>query len=128
VTAYDPEGSPPGDEHNADAKYAADGDPGTYWQTEHYNGAELNKRGVGVVLDAHRSVSPKTITVTTDTPGFTAKILAGDSSSSFQPVSDSKIVDRTTTFDLNGAGRYFVVWITDLGGYSSVHVNEVRAR
>ncbi len=128
VTAYDPEGSPPGDEHNADAKYAADGDPGTYWQTEHYNGAELNKRGVGVVLDAHRSVSPKTITVTTDTPGFTAKILAGDSSSSFQPVSDSKTVDRTTTFDLNGAGRYFVVWITDLGGYSSVHVNEVRAR
>jgi serine/threonine-protein kinase len=128
VTAYDPEGNPPGEEHNEDAKYAADNDPGSYWQTEHYNGAELNKRGVGVVLDAHRSVSPKTITVTTDTPGFTAKILAGDSTSSFQPVSDSKTVDRTTTFDLNGGGRYFVVWITDLGGYSSVHVNEVRAR
>src|SRR5438067_10393937 len=74
VTAYDPEGSPPGDEHNADAKYGADGDPGTDWQTEHYNRAGLNKRGVSVVLDAHRSVSPKTITVTTDTPGFTAKI------------------------------------------------------
>jgi predicted Ser/Thr protein kinase len=128
LTAFDPEGSPPGQEHNAAAKYAADGDPATYWSTEHYDGAQLNKSGVGVILDAHRSVSPKTITVTTDTPGFTAEIQAGNLIGSFQRVSDSQTVGRTSTFHLTGGGRYFVVWITDLGASPSVHVNEVKAR
>ena len=49
------------------------------------------------------------------------------------PLPDSVVdatstVDRTTTFDLSGGGHYFVVWITGLGGYPSVHVNEVKAR
>jgi serine/threonine-protein kinase len=128
LTAFDPQGSPPGQEHNDSARLATDGDPATFWPTEHYNGAQLGKSGVGVVLDAHRSVSPKTFTVTTDTPGFTAKIQAGNSTGSFHPVSGSQTVGRTATFHLHGGGRYFVVWITDLGGNSSVHVNEVRAR
>jgi predicted Ser/Thr protein kinase len=128
LTAFDPEGTPPGEEHNEDAPNAADGDPASFWETEHYNSADLNKSGVGVILDAHRSVSPKTIVVTTDTPGFTAEIQAGDSTTSFHRVSDSQIVGPTTTFHLSGGGRYFVVWITDLGGSSSAHVNEVRAR
>jgi eukaryotic-like serine/threonine-protein kinase len=128
LTAYDPEGSPPGQEHNAAAKYAADGNQSTYWDTEHYNGADLNKSGVGVVLDAGRTVSPKTMTVTTDTPGFTADIMAGDSSGGpFKRVSGSQTVAATATFHVDGTGRYFVVWITDLGGNSSAHVNEVRA-
>jgi len=129
VTAYDPEGSPPGQEHNADAKFAADGDQSTFWATEHYNGADLNKSGVGVVLDAGRAVSPKSMTLTTDTPGFTANIMAGDSSGGpFHRVSGSQTVGTTATFQLSGTGRYFVVWITDLGGNSSAHVNEVQAR
>jgi hypothetical protein len=34
-----------------------------------------------------------------------------------------------TTFELHGRGaRYYVVWITNLGTYQSVHVNEVTAR
>ena len=127
VTAYDPEGRPRGQEHNQDAKFATDNNQTTYWATEHYDGAQLNKSGVGVILDAHRTVSPKTITVTTDTPGYTAEILAGDSTSSFHPVSRQKTVDRVTTFDLSGGGHYFVVWITDLGENSSAHVNEARA-
>src|SRR5438034_10354089 len=49
VTAYDPEGDNQ-EEHNPDAKYATDGNPATYWKTESYNGAQLNKSGVGVVL------------------------------------------------------------------------------
>jgi hypothetical protein len=128
VTAYDPQGSPPGQEHNDQAKNATDGNPSTFWPTEHYNGARLNKSGVGVVLDAGRSVRPKTITVTTDTPGFTAQIQAGDSEGGpFRSISRLQQVGKTTTFHLLGGGRYFVVWITALGGYNSVHVNEVRA-
>ena len=127
-TAYDPQGNPPGQEHNDQAKFATDGNPSTFWSTEHYDGARLNKSGVGVVLDAGRPVRPKTITVTTDTPGFTAQIRAGDSLGSFQPVSKSQQVGPTTTFKLQGGGQYFVVWITALGGFNSVHVNEVTAR
>jgi hypothetical protein len=37
-------------------------------------------------------------------------------------------VNGTTTFPIHGRGRYFVVWITDLGDNDSVDVNEVKAR
>jgi hypothetical protein len=69
------------------------------------------------------------VTVTSDTPGFTAEIQIGDSRDGpFRTVSASKTVGAQTTFDLNDArGRYLVVWITDLGPLSSAHVNQVSA-
>ncbi len=80
VTAYDPHGTPvPNQEHNDAAPNATDGDPQTYWQTEHYNSG-LNKSGVGVVLDAGSPKKIRTMTVRTDTPGFTVEVEAGDSS------------------------------------------------
>jgi hypothetical protein len=125
--AYDPEGS--GGEHDADAPKATDGNTATYWTTEHYNDG-LQKSGVGVVLDAGKVVSPKTIRVTTDTDGFTAQIRAGSSAGGPFPtrVSPSENVNGTTSFPIRGRGRYFVIWITDLGSNDAVHVNEVRAR
>jgi hypothetical protein len=33
----------------------------------------------------------------------------------------------TTTFQLTGGGRYFVIWITNLGENDQVHINEVKA-
>ena len=70
------------------------------------------------------------MTVTTDTRGYTAEIEAGDSAGGpFTPVSSSQLVNGTTVFKLHGAAaRYYVVWITDLGSNSSVHVNEVTAK
>jgi len=69
------------------------------------------------------------VTVTTDTPGFTAVIQVGDSESGpFHNVSDPQAVGGQTTFDLHDAhGRYYVVWITNLGSLSSAHVNNVSA-
>jgi eukaryotic-like serine/threonine-protein kinase len=126
IGAFDP---PPGDgaEHDGEAPNATDGDPGTYWTTETYNDFSNSKPGVGLVLDAGKNVEPKSITVTTDTPGFTAQIRDSDSPQGpFQPVSDSQTVEGETTFDLDNAdARYFVVWITDLD--SRAHVNEVKA-
>jgi hypothetical protein len=83
-----------------------------------------------VVLDAHRAVPLKSMTVTTDTPGYTAQIRAGDSvAGPFTPDSSSKRVGAHTTFTLNGKrARYYVVWITDLGPSAYAHVNEVKAR
>lgn len=126
VGAYDPVG---GDgEHDSEAPNATDGNPATFWQTEHYRSG-LRKDGVGVVLDAGRDVAAKSITVSSDTPGFTATILAGGSPTGpFAPDAPSQQVGSLATFELRGrSARYYVVWITDLGANSSVHANEARA-
>jgi hypothetical protein len=127
VRAYDPVG---GDgEHDAEAPAATDGTLSTYWQTEHYRSG-LRKDGVGVVVDAGRAVAAKTLIVSSDTPGFTATILSGSSPDGpFAADAPSEQVGSRTTFALHGrTARYYVVWITDLGTNSSVHVNEVKAR
>jgi hypothetical protein len=124
---------PAGDgEHDTDVPKATDGNPATYWYTQsYYNGdGSLGKSGVGIVLDASRTAAAKTVTVTTDTPGYTAQILAGSAPNGpFSPDSSPRTVAAQTTFTLQGkSARYFVVWITNLGSNRSVHVNEVRAR
>ena len=128
VATYDP---PPGDGHEHDEAIAkaTDGNRDTFWTTEHYNG-DLQKSGVGIVLDARRTRTLERVTLVTDTPGYSALIKGGPSSSGpFTPVSGTRVVGSTTTFFLHGnAAHYYLVWITDLGGQSSVHVNEVRAR
>jgi hypothetical protein len=132
ITGYDP---PPGDghEHNPDAPKATDGNAQTFWETEDYRSplAAIGKAGVGLVLApaAGGTVTLHHLTVTTDTPGFTAEIQVGDGSSGpFTTVSSSKTVSSETTFDLtNARGSYFVVWITNLGAMSQVHVDEVTA-
>ena len=123
AAAYDPLGD--GHEHDEDVQKAIDSNPATFWETEHYQ--SFDKPGVGIALAAARPVSPKTLTVTTDTPGFTAEIKAGDSPSSATTVAGPKTMGETTTFQLSGGGRYFVIWITDLGENDQVHINEVTA-
>jgi serine/threonine-protein kinase len=115
--AYDPEGD--GQENDAEVVNATDGNPGTAWHTEHYKSVSFGnlKKGVGLVLDAGSPVRPRSLTVVTDTPGFTADIKAGPSSSCcFDTVSQSQAVNGRTTFQLSvdPARRYFLVWITQL--------------
>jgi hypothetical protein len=128
AASYDPQGDNQ-TEHPEAVRFAADGDPGTYWTTEHYSGG-LAKNGVGVVLDARAAKKLAQVTITTDTRGFTAIIKAGSSPAGpFTPVSGSQTVNGTTAFSLHGsAARYYLIWITDLGGNSAVHVNEVTAK
>jgi hypothetical protein len=105
----------------------------TYWTTSsyHYGGGSLNKPGVGLVLDAGRSVRVERIRIRTDTPGFVARIRAGDAQGSYRFVSPPRTIGPATTIALPGSvtARYFVIWITRLGVSSSTaHVNEVAAR
>jgi serine/threonine-protein kinase len=129
VTGYDPNGT--GGEHDGDAPKATDGSLSTFWTTERYNSAAFGglKDGVGLVIDAGHSAALRGITVATDTPGFTAQILAGNSASGpFAADSSTQAVGSSTTFTLNGhSARYYVVWITSLGSQSFAHVNEVKA-
>jgi serine/threonine-protein kinase len=126
ISAYDPDGDD--SEHDDEAGLATDGDLSTSWRTESYRSG-LNKPGVGLVLDAGDTVEPKTMTVTTDTPGFTAEIRAGDSPQGpWEPVSQSRTIQNRHRYSLeNAEARYFLVWITELDS-GSKHVNEVTAR
>jgi hypothetical protein len=123
VSDYDPFGDRT--EHPQDVPAATDGDPSTYWTTETYQ--SFSKPGVGIVLDAGRSVELSQLTVTSDTPGFTAKIQGSNNQTGgFVDVSNEETVEARTTFDLAGGKyRYYLVWITDPHGRA--HVNEARA-
>jgi len=121
---FDPDGD--GTEHPETVAAAIDGDTTTYWTTETYS--SFDKPGVGMVLDAGSGVELSELTVTTDTPGFTAVIQASSTSDGgFKAISDSQTVEEQTTFDLRGGTfRYYLIWITSLE--SRAHVNEVRAK
>jgi putative peptidoglycan lipid II flippase len=126
--AYDPEG----DQHENDdlAPLAVDGDPATFWKTEHYNKGFF-KKGVGLVLDAGRSLGLSRVVVATDTRGSAAQILLGGKPAGpFRPVSADRPLTGTTVYTLNkgAAGRYIVVWITAIPqAVGEAHITEVRA-
>jgi serine/threonine-protein kinase len=124
LSDFDPEGD--GTEHPEAVPNATDGNAATYWTTETYS--SFDKAGVGIVLDAGKAVGLAQLTVTTDTPGFTAVVESSSrSTGGFKPVSDSQTVNSETTFDLKGGSyRYYLIWITGLSGRA--HINEVRAK
>ena len=131
IGPYDPFGSPPGLENNALVPNATDGKPATYWQTETYYDHTLNKPGVGIVLDAGSSVQLHKVGVVSQTPGFTAEIRAGDAAGGPFPavVAAPQTASGDTVFRVSGGGahRYYLLWITSLGGRSFARVNEVKA-
>jgi eukaryotic-like serine/threonine-protein kinase len=128
LTSYDPQGDNHA-EHSEDAHLATDNQMSTYWTTERYDGG-LQKSGVGLVLDASRANNISKLIVRSDSPGFTARVQAGPSSSGgFSSVSAPQTVGDRTVFSIRGdAAQYYTVWVTDLGPNNVVHVNEVTAR
>jgi eukaryotic-like serine/threonine-protein kinase len=130
VGDYDPQGT--GSEHSSTAPLATDGNPSTAWTTETYGNQDFGglKDGLGLVLDAGSPVKLSQLTVTTPTPGFTAEIQSGDSSTGgFTADSSSQTVTGTTTFTLNGkTARYYVVWITQLPPTPRAEISEVKAK
>ena len=88
VGAYDPEGDR--SENGGDAHLATDGIPTTAWKTEHYR-TTFHKSGVGLVVDAGKPVKATRVVVTTDTPGYAARVQVGNSATGpFTDVSGSK--------------------------------------
>jgi hypothetical protein len=128
VGAYDPEGD--GRENDDLAPLAVDGNPSTFWKTEHYTSGFF-KKGVGLVLDAGRRTAISRVTVSTDGSGSSAQIQLGDSSAGpFHAVSADRPLTGTTKFPLakGAAGRYLVIWVTALPqALGEVHITEVRA-
>jgi eukaryotic-like serine/threonine-protein kinase len=125
ISDHDPFGDDQS-EHPDEVPRATDGQFETFWLTQDYS--SFDKPGVGIILDAGREVEPETLTIRTDTPGYTAHIRAGDSESGpFARVSPGlEVTDRIRFNLVNAEARYYVVWITDVSGVA--HVNEVTAR
>ena len=64
VRTFDPQGDPPNDENNSEAKLAVDGNPETRWRTVKYLGnPKLGglKRGVGLIVDLGKPVPVNTV-------------------------------------------------------------------
>jgi len=133
VTAFDPYGDPPGQEHNAAAPNATDRSADTYWETENYHSsfAAIGKKGVGLVLDAGREVQLHRLGIATSTPGFVADVRAGDSEGGPFPdvVAGAQTVQSQTQFVIgNGEHRYYLIWITRLpSSNGAVRINDVAA-
>ena len=120
------------DTHGDTAASATDGNRSTYWMTQRYATPNFGGLlpGLGLVLDAGSPVKLGALTVSSSTPGFTAKILSGNSQSGdFTPDSATRTASGTTTFTLDGrTARYYVVWITKLPPGNSARIEEVKAR
>jgi serine/threonine-protein kinase len=129
VGNYEPSGPP--DKHANTASAATDGNPSTDWMTQHYFSPAFGglMPGLGLVVDAGRSVKLGSLTVRTPTPGFTAQIQAGSSPHGpFADDSASQTVSSATTFHLNGAtAQYYVVWITQLPPGGKAAISEVTS-
>jgi len=130
VGNYDPAGSP--DTHADTASAATDGNAATDWYTQIYATPAFGnlKPGLGLVVDAGKSVKLKTLTVNTPTPGFVAQVRAGDARGGpFRDDSAAQTVSSTTSFTLSGAAaRYYVIWISRLPGGGKAEISEVTAR
>jgi eukaryotic-like serine/threonine-protein kinase len=131
---YNPLGSP--SDESPDAPLAIDNDTSTYWSTQMYYDRRLDKAGTGLYVDALPGTTARVLRVVTDTPGFTVTIYGANSTPTYSwpnpqwaPVSGSttiageqqniSLTSRSTRY------RYWLVWITNLGGRESVHLNEV---
>jgi len=127
IVSYDPQGDD-GAEHPEAVTRATDGDAATYWTTSTYQDFSSTKEGVGLVLDAGSEQEIATVTVASDTPGFTAELQSGSSPTGpFETVGEGKTIAASTTFELADVStRYLVVWITDLDGRA--HINEITAK
>ena len=81
---------------------------------------------IGLVLDAGDTVEPRTMTVTTDTPGFTAEIQAGDSPQGpWEPVSQSRTIQNRHRYTLENA-EALLPGLDHRGRLGLKHVNEVH--
>jgi serine/threonine-protein kinase len=122
--AFDPFGG--NSENNAEARLAIDNDPATFWKTEGYFDAAIKvKPGVGLYVKLSSSVDLKSLTVISQTSGWSAEIYVADAPADtlegWGPAvkKQDQIAAGTNTFDLQGhKGGAVLIWFTNLGSGS----------
>jgi Protein kinase domain len=125
VVAFDPpEDGGDGFEYSEDAPLASDNLLGTFWQTEGYNAADMDKDGVGLAFDLGGPSVVSRIRIRTPTPGWEFEV-RGSNDIGFEDAQVLEAADGETDFvadaepgqpvfaDLQPA-RYshYLIWIT----------------
>jgi hypothetical protein len=134
---YDPVSSGgDGEEHREQTNWAIDNNRSTYWSTESYGGAVLQKDGVGLTVDVAPGAVVRQLRVHTRTPGFSAEVYVTDAaevpdrldSPAWRRVATVAHVDRSQRIDLATAGqrsRHVLLWITSLPPSGRVEIEEL---
>jgi serine/threonine-protein kinase len=110
-------------EHRDAVNNVLDGQPGTVWTTESYQGGVFQppKTGVGIYVDAAPRAVGKELGLLTPTPGFTASVYAANAPvpkdiGGWTKLAGPEPTTSHTTFKLANTKpyRYYLVWITKL--------------
>jgi serine/threonine-protein kinase len=130
---FNPLGDPKTEHPNA--SLAIDNDRTTAWTTQHYISANLGKAGVGLYVDARPSTPARALQIVTDTPGWNATVYARNDKPPYSwpdpgwtQVSPPTTVGGQQSILLSSGTtryRYYLVWITSLGGHDAVSINEL---
>ncbi len=139
--AFDPDGVPPGEEHNDEVGLAIDGDSNTGWTTETYQAdsptlADSGKPGVGLVVTAGKPVTARTMTIHSADGGWDAEIYAATTKPTAltgwgDPIGSVSGADTEQTVQLDEMkASNFLIWITKLSpsggpGNYSLEIDEV---
>jgi serine/threonine protein kinase len=118
-------------------KYAYDGNPTTFWETDRYHDSTFSNLypGVGLAIDLSSTETLHSLSVTSASVGWSAQaFVSATPVASGQPVTawgaataGKTGINGGTTLSLGGHhGRYVLLWITNLGPADQVRVAELR--
>ncbi|MEY2512939.1 MAG: eukaryotic-like serine/threonine-protein kinase [bacterium] len=123
-------------EHPDQTSFVVDDDPASTWSTEGYSTNDLQKAGVGLVIDTSPGggTAARELELRTPTPGFTVEVYVAqdipkDLESGWQLVGGPVVAAARTPINLDVARqryRHYLVWITKLPpGEQSVQISEI---
>ena len=129
---YDPEGD---QKESSDAtRNAIDGNVGTNWSTETYQGGfeGSNKSGVGLYVDAGKLIKARGLTLVTAKTGFRAAVYGSETVPAnlrgWTRLCPPAKVNEDHTFRLRTEGRvyrYYLLWISELPEDGKAEVQEL---
>ncbi|HYZ54275.1 MAG TPA: protein kinase family protein [Streptosporangiaceae bacterium] len=124
---FDPLSSDPGNEDDAGAHFAIDGNPSTSWDTQYYVGNPVFgglKKGTGLILDMGKPVRLSQVQVQFGSSCCASvQIQVGNDNTrsaatlnTFTTVASSTKAFNETTFNVTSSarGRYVLIWFTSL--------------
>ena len=117
---FDPDGDDT--EHPEEVRLAIDGNVATRWETETYTVGDLQKPGVGLVIEPRAPVSARALDIVTPIPGWSAEVYASadrpDDLAGWGPrIGSATAVNEQQRIELDAAGQsfdYYLLWITAL--------------
>jgi serine/threonine-protein kinase len=117
---FDPDGD--ASEHPEEVRLAIDGNVATRWETETYTVGDLQKPGVGIVIEPRAPVAARALDIVTPIPGWSAEVYAAneraeDLAGWGARIGSAPRVEEQQRIELDAAGQsfdYYLLWITSL--------------